>query len=105
TGTVALRTSVGVGVEAEQQVERTTALRYEDRREDPVLQRHVPRRTLEDAAQHQPVPLIEGRERTIKPQVERILRRPVAVEIDHLVNRLGKRVRRVEVEVTRKPPL
>src|SRR5262249_35483872 len=37
TGTVALRTSVGVGGNAGQKVERTTALLYEDRREAPVF--------------------------------------------------------------------
>src|SRR5215510_6438200 len=41
TGAVALRTPVSVGVEAEKKVERTPALRHEDRRERPVLQRHV----------------------------------------------------------------
>src|SRR5262249_61529562 len=46
TGAVALRTPVIVGVEAEQQVERTPALRDEDRRERPILQRHVLRRAL-----------------------------------------------------------
>src|SRR5215470_4616835 len=104
-GAVALRTPVGVGVEAEQQVERTPALRDEDRRERPILQRQVLSRALEDAAQHEAVPLIEGGERTIQPQVERILRRPVAVEIDHLVNRFGQRVMRVKAKAARETPL
>src|SRR5262245_38800349 len=49
--------------------------------------------------------LIKGRKRTIEPEVKRILRRPVAVEINHLVNRLGQRVMRVEAEVVREAPL
>src|SRR5215510_4756113 len=103
--TVALRVAVVVGVVAEQQVERPPALRHYDRRQQPVSGNQVFKWALEDAAGHEAMTLVEGRERAVQPQVERILRREVAVVISHFVNRLRERVVRVETEVAGEPLL
>ncbi len=55
-------------------------------------------RALEDAAEDRAVALVEGRDCAVEPQVQRVLRRPVAVEVRHLVDGLREGVVRVEAE-------